>query len=503
MRKHKSKLYREHVPSNVPFPEIANGKPWRVMEAADGIPSLYAPRRVVEAPTGASTFDETMRKLVVAKAKWGHSNSHRRMAEKYGVPRAALSCAETLLTQQVLCKRKLAAPGDFEAEAELLGLKGFLESIATPIQGRPSADEEARASKHNARFAETAAAIAHTKAGMALINGMSSRLFKVTDKKGTESAHYLRAARVWNSAWNGAGKLLASLEKRRYGGATWSTILEKNPRRQGVTLDKGICAQMARILAPLFEPDPKAVPIIQYNDSGREARWGAMEMQEPRRQEFSGATRSARRFRSSDCGTSPARPHRLLTDGACFRSKRKVIGGSILLDCSGSMRLTTKDIRNVLVAAPFATVACYDGREYNKGGLRILAMKGRKVSDRDVRAPMQGGGNTVDYPALMWLTEQGAPRIWISDGQVVGVGVDPMSRAHVEDCADACTKGSIRRIGSVDVAIEFFKHLKRNPHKYVKEIRDAERQSKQYEANLEKMYGLKIERAEGSDKIVR
>jgi len=49
-------------------------------------------------------------------------------------------------------------------------------------------------------------------------------------------------------------------------------------------------------------------------------------------------------------------PHRISPagDGSCFSRKRKTKGGTLLIDCSGSMHLSNADIRDIVHALPAA-----------------------------------------------------------------------------------------------------------------------------------------------------
>jgi hypothetical protein len=63
-----------------------------------------------------------------------------------------------------------------------------------------------------------------------------------------------------------------------------------------------------------------------------------------------------------------------------------------------------------------------------------------------------GHGNVVDEPALRWLARQRAPRYWVSDGGVSGVG-DRSSAGVQRRCAEICRVAEIRRFPSAGVAV--------------------------------------------------
>ena len=107
-------------------------------------------------------------------------------------------------------------------------------------------------------------------------------------------------------------------------------------------------------------------------------------------------------------------------DGKAFSLSRRVAGGTVLVDLSGSMDIESSQLVDLLAAAPGAVVAGYSSerKTLQSGVLGILAANGKSVNER----PEQfGTGNVVDGPALDWLGRQPEPRIWVCDGVVTGV----------------------------------------------------------------------------------
>lgn len=127
--------------------------------------------------------------------------------------------------------------------------------------------------------------------------------------------------------------------------------------------------------------------------------------------------------KAAPAGTRIGSLRRLLTDGRAFRrtTKPKIKGGTVLIDASGSMHLETAHLREILAAAPAATVAMYSGDD-TTGAVTIIARNGRMATDQQIaeRRSEVGQGNIVDGPALEWLAEQQEPRTWICDGLVTG-----------------------------------------------------------------------------------
>jgi hypothetical protein len=177
------------------------------------------------------------------------------------------------------------------------------------------------------------------------------------------------------------------------------------------------------------------------------SRWGALrEVEEPARPVPCGRG-SGFVLRATDEGTMLRAPYRLLVDGRVFARRRRASGGTVLIDASGSMRLTPDDLARFIGAAPAAQVACYDGCD-DWGALRVLARHGRRVEDAFLGPPAGRGGNVVDGPALRWLAAQPSPRIWVSDGLVTGVG-DASAPDLVEETGRICSAADIRRVRHV------------------------------------------------------
>jgi hypothetical protein len=123
----------------------------------------------------------------------------------------------------------------------------------------------------------------------------------------------------------------------------------------------------------------------------------------------------------SDIGAVPRRMFNAPIPGAPIYDRKGQTGGTILLDVSGSMHVPHDAISEVARMCPDVVIAMYAGT-YRKGGLRIIAKKGR-CADRDAienERRRLGGGNVVDIHSLIWLSKQEGPRFWVSDGYVTG-----------------------------------------------------------------------------------
>lgn len=178
------------------------------------------------------------------------------------------------------------------------------------------------------------------------------------------------------------------------------------------------------------------------------AQWHEMRIEKPPLVQVSKALRLLQKRRPTDTGSHITRLTRIVSDGFIFGEKKRVQGGTVLVDTSGSMRLSSVDMRHLLDAAPAATVASYGMAGTPWGVLRIIVDKGRMAADENLAI---GGGNGVDGPALEWLAKMPEPRFWVSDGFVIGSnggGVD-----HVNFCRVVCKRNRIVRLNDIPETI--------------------------------------------------
>lgn len=180
-----------------------------------------------------------------------------------------------------------------------------------------------------------------------------------------------------------------------------------------------------------------------------EAQWGELTIEETRRELPVRATTRPRK-RARDMGAALTRPDRLCTDGRIFSERRPWSSGTVLVDVSGSMHLSTSEVARIVNAAPAGALAIYAAGDDGRGVLRVVARRGRRVPS----ALLDGLGNlnVVDGPALRWLAEQPAPRVWVSDGNVTGVGPSGSGEVGAArlslDAAAVCRRAGIRRVDS-------------------------------------------------------
>jgi hypothetical protein len=185
-------------------------------------------------------------------------------------------------------------------------------------------------------------------------------------------------------------------------------------------------------------------------------RWGVLEREDPplHRRQPRGRTGSGPR--PDETGIVPRYPHRAPIDGAVFATPRRAADGTVLVDVSGSMSIEPEELASLLDRAPALTVAVYaglreGGLEQRKGYLRVVAAHGRMARAEELFSPRHGGGNVVDGPCLRWLARQRAPMLWVSDGEVTGIG-DKQDPALSREVSAIISRHGIVRIRNLDDA---------------------------------------------------
>ncbi len=166
---------------------------------------------------------------------------------------------------------------------------------------------------------------------------------------------------------------------------------------------------------------------------------------------------------ASNMGRNPRRLSRLLTDPQkrIFDRKVKGNGGVVLIDYSGSMSLSEKDVLEIMEAAPGCTVACYSTNDWDwdgKPNLWVLGARGRMTTN----IPKSRVGNGVDHPALVWAVQQkqrrSAPIVWVTDGGVVGPGCGYTDQLAMQ-CIKTCLKSKVLIRKSTEDAVELLHDL--------------------------------------------
>lgn len=184
-------------------------------------------------------------------------------------------------------------------------------------------------------------------------------------------------------------------------------------------------------------------------------KWGKMRIRKAR-MAFRLPKNKLRRskYRPTEEGSNPRYPHRMMSDGKVFSRKRKVPGGSVLIDDSGSMSWTTDQLKDIILNAPASIIAAYSGWG-SQGELMIVADNARYADMENPNNHPNGGGNVVDLPALEWLAVQSKPRIWVSDTFVIPVegGYGPA----LDECLQLCKDYEINVVFTVEEAGQVFR----------------------------------------------
>jgi hypothetical protein len=156
---------------------------------------------------------------------------------------------------------------------------------------------------------------------------------------------------------------------------------------------------------------------------------------------------NVRLTRATTTGTTLRYPGRLVTDDhrRAFAERRRVHGGVVVIDQSGSMDLEPQALVELVRNAPNALVVGYSHRPGDRGATPnawLLCGRGSIASE----CPSGNVGNGVDGPVLRWALGQrraNEPVVWITDGQVTDSHDHP-DRALTLECANLVRRHRIR-----------------------------------------------------------
>lgn len=171
----------------------------------------------------------------------------------------------------------------------------------------------------------------------------------------------------------------------------------------------------------------------------------------------------SRTKRASATGRVPRRLHRLLTDPErrVFDRTSRKRGGIVLVDGSGSMSLSSDDLREIVQAAPGCRVAVYSFQS-GRPNIWVVADKGNYALPEDF--PNIGNDNCVDLPALMWAVRQRVDRrdpvLWVSDGGVTGIGCG-FTDALAGEVVEYTTRNRVIQVENATEAVEVLKEIGR------------------------------------------
>ena len=150
---------------------------------------------------------------------------------------------------------------------------------------------------------------------------------------------------------------------------------------------------------------------------------------------------------ASNMGRNPRRIGNALADPEkrVFDKYKKGNGGIVLIDGSGSMSFSHKDILDITEASAGCTVAVYSADRTNVNpNLLVLARDGKMVD----KLPERNGGNGVDGEAIRWAIKQrkrsSTPIVWVTDGRVHGLGTNGSWGGYHDILAMDCIKEVVK-----------------------------------------------------------
>lgn len=370
-----------------PLPEAIHGEPWRVLE---GPPCVDPAGRLMFVPTGAGEFEESARAHEMVHVRITPNTPIMETAKSEGITVEAFNIVEDVRVHAFMEKRNIprVVPPDLETKQ----LEFVMENA-----------------KNDRALAGMLVACAKTPA----LHTMENAVIDLV-----ENGYELVTA---------ARQIVTRFDRL----ASELSVKDKIKAIETVEGFSCLTAPIARLFDDLFPPPEKAdtlgISPREYLDyKPRDyVPWGTLRPTRTARMTITRKPRGSSRV-WSDEGVIPVAPYRLTVDSRVFARKRRLRGGTVLIDASGSMAFSPEDLAAVIDAAPGATVAAYAGRG-KEGLLAIVAKDGRMATEGDINRALMlvdGGarlhGNIVDGPALQWLAKQPAPRIWISDGHVTG-----------------------------------------------------------------------------------
>ncbi len=382
----------------MPLPEAFDGRPWTVGEGAGTCDTV---NRVLRVP-----LDESDAARFVRNHELGHARITPRVpawkqCRKFEVSMEALQVCEDLRVHRYLRRSRVAMSGS------------LTDDEAERIVGK-TADSDRLIVAH-------LVASLHTDDHPRLLSAVFSTL-------DTPRAERLTSMAALVDARMSVGRGLDRHIGLRNGTIPAARLFDELVPEDG---------------SPAESLPHEGVPIPR-----RSVSWGEMTVESLPRERSRRIPAVARERSFVDHGSVLAAAHRLPVDGKVFMRRRRLRGGTVLVDTSGSMRMGKKELEKIVAAFPLATVAVYGGRG-SSGRLSLVAYRGRMVAEKWLDTLRFGRGNVIDGPCLWWLARQPGPRIWISDGHVTGVR-DRSSLDLVVEAMAICRRNHIRRFDKAE-----------------------------------------------------
>jgi hypothetical protein len=371
------------VEARLPMPEVLSDGSWSVQ---NGTPMVDLPGRVISVPTADTPAAAFLRAHEMAHIKiTPHKHAHELSAEN-GISMEAMQAVEDFRVHTFLKRCAIHSPAILSVADMLPGIKAI------------------RSQK--------------------MLMSMYLSMYPCP-----------KQLRLFKQALSAAGKTDDELDQMH----SLATALSQAFHMQEETLQSrmdalaspdgfsALTVPIAKLFDELFDDDAdELIPVSRYAWAGHDyIPWG--ELEPVARATLSAPKRSKRGHQKlwREDGVIPVATYRLTIDNKIFTRKRKLVGGTVLVDASGSMSFTDDDLAELISVAPGARVAVYAGKR-TSGRLVIVADKGRMATSDAIAKAMRNAdgeimyGNVVDGPALRWLARQPGPRTWVSDGIVTG-----------------------------------------------------------------------------------
>lgn len=173
---------------------------------------------------------------------------------------------------------------------------------------------------------------------------------------------------------------------------------------------------------------------------------------------------------AANVGKKPRRLSRALTDPQrrVFDKRTRTNGGVVVVDMSGSMRLSTDDVDAILKAAGGATVLGYSNVGSHRANVWLIAHNGHRATVY----PEYGANNDVDAPALRYAASlrknRHDPFIWVSDGRAYHDG-NSFTRASAREIDDLVRKHGIHNAPDAEAAVRELQRCARGNRTYTKQ----------------------------------
>ncbi len=456
-----------------PLPEALNpvagnnaGVVWDIADAPPGTGGVDAVNHRMQVPLGDDDVSRDIRRHEMGHAQWTPHESPQSLATKHGVSVDALQRAEDMRVNS-----------------------GLMYAAGTPLTaGSMTTDDANYVVKAIERIGETDPKRAFRLAAYDCVSAFNTGAWAQI-KAALKDTRWDKAPRIaealWNKMANGRDihhKVLpfeATIDAAKYMDRVLGIMddyfdnegndddeeqqkqyVPAPPQPAGETEEQKKAREAEQKRKDLERQRQKdemirhALDKLPEKTNVTDPKWGKMTIDQPPRKRPRKSKKVMKKNRAMEYGVNPKYVHRACSDERIFGYKKKQPGGAVLIDGSGSMRITAEEVRKLVEIAPQAMVAIYSGHS-NDGVLRILAQDGMMVDEDKICRPA-GGGNTVDGPALEWLAKQKAPLVWVSDGYVVGdaaTGASPILHAQ---CQAFIRKKRIRQVPSTVDAISYF-----------------------------------------------